>query len=107
MRMTKFLLIGLLFICATAFQSCKKSNPRTDEVFIRGNGTDGYNPTSITVARGTTITWSNKTGDVHTVTSDNGKFDSGDMSAGSQFVLTFSNPGSYPYHCKYHSMMKG
>lgn len=34
-------------------------------------------------------------------------FDSGNLSAGSQFTHTFTNTGSFGYHCKIHGGMTG
>lgn len=58
---------------------------------------------SITVPAGTTVTWSNVGRDPHTVTSDNGYFDSGVIIPGNgSFTWTFSSPGTYPYYCRFH-----
>ena len=71
--------------------------------------TYGYAPDSIVVVIGknNTVFWSN--GDVapHTVTSDTGVFDSGNMNSGDTFQYTFNTPGTYSYHCSYHSWMQG
>jgi len=65
-----------------------------------------FNPSSITIAKGTTLTWQNKDGFVHTSTSDQaGVWDSGDIQAGASKAVTFSTAGTFHYHCKYHSSM--
>jgi plastocyanin len=66
----------------------------------------GFNPGSITVKAGTTVTWTN-TGVTHTVTSNTGLFDSGHLGSGDTFTFTFSKAGTYAYHCAIHSSMKG
>jgi plastocyanin len=66
----------------------------------------GFNPGSITVKAGTTVTWTN-TGVTHTVTSNTGLFDSGHLGSGGTFTFTFSKAGTYAYHCAIHSAMKG
>lgn len=66
-----------------------------------------FNPSSITVTAGTTITWVNKDPITHTVTSDNGIFDSGNVSSGSSWPYTFPAAGTYTYHCKIHTYMTG
>ncbi|HEY8739629.1 MAG TPA: plastocyanin/azurin family copper-binding protein [Candidatus Dormibacteraeota bacterium] len=43
----------------------------------------------------------------HTVTADDGSFDSGTQSAGYVFTHTFTMPGTYSYHCSLHSGMVG
>lgn len=68
-------------------------------------------PATLTVTAGTIVTWTNKDNVGHTVTSDSGLFDSGAISSpglyssGGTFSYTFSTPGTYPYHCTYHSIM--
>jgi plastocyanin len=66
----------------------------------------GFNPGSITVKPGTTVTWTN-TGVTHTVTSNSGLFDSGHLGSGDTFTFTFSKAGTYAYHCAIHTGMKG
>jgi len=66
----------------------------------------GFNPGTITVKAGTTVTWTN-TGVTHTVTSNAGLFDSGHLGSGDTFTFTFSKAGTYAYHCTIHSSMKG
>jgi plastocyanin len=72
-----------------------------------------FAPATITVSAGTIITWTNNDSVAHTVTSDNGLFDSGAISApglysnGGTFSYTFATTGTYPYHCTYHSGMTG
>ncbi len=43
----------------------------------------------------------------HTVTADDGSFDSGTQSSGFVFSHTFRTPGTYAYHCTLHAGMKG
>ncbi len=69
-----------------------------------------FNPTTLTVTKGTAVTWVNKDGIVHTTTSDAGSsqmWDSGDMAGGATHSVTFNTPGTYPYHCTYHSVSYG
>ncbi len=64
-----------------------------------------FNPSSITVARGTTITWRNDDGAAHTSTSDSAGWDTGNMTAGATRTTTFNTPGTFRYHCTYHQAM--
>ena len=66
-----------------------------------------FSPATITVKVGTTVTWTNKDGTAHTVTSDTGAFDSGNLAANGKYSYTFSTAGTYPYHCTIHPYMKG
>jgi plastocyanin len=80
-----------------------KGGPGTNEVWIQGMA---FTPSTITVAAGTTIKWTNKDAVNHTVTSDTGLFESGSMGDGATFSLMFDTPGSFPYHCAVHPGMK-
>lgn len=66
-----------------------------------------FSPATITVKVGTTVTWTNKDGTTHTVTSDTATFDSGNLAANEKYSYTFSTAGTYPYHCTIHPYMKG
>lgn len=61
-----------------------------------------FQPAEITVAPGTTVVWTNDAGLPHSVTADDGTFDSGAMSGGDTFSWTFDEPGEYPYYCQFH-----
>ena len=66
----------------------------------------GFNPSSLTVKVGDTVTWTNTSGTPHTVTADDGSFDSGTVTASAPFQHTFSAAGTFAYHCTIHSSMK-
>lgn len=66
-----------------------------------------YAPATITVKVGTTVTWTNKDTVRHTVTADNGLFDSGLFGKGESFSYTFTEAGTYSYFCIPHTYMKG
>jgi plastocyanin len=61
----------------------------------------------VSVPPGTTITWTNKGPTVHTTTSDNGLWDSGDLQVGQSFSFMFTDPGVYWYFCRPHPFMRG
>ncbi len=66
-----------------------------------------FNPGSLTVPVNTTVTWTNKDGTIHTVTSDTGVFNSGNLSANGTFSFKFTAAGTYMYHCAIHTYMTG
>ena len=63
---------------------------------------NAFTPTDIGITAGTTLTWTNYGAMTHTVTADNGSFDSGDLGPGSSFSHTFNTPGIYNYYDRYH-----
>jgi len=66
-----------------------------------------FNPASLTATAGSTVTWTNSDSTAHTVTADDGSFDSKQIAAGQTFNQTFSKAGTFAYHCTIHSTMKG
>ena len=66
-------------------------------------------PATLTVAAGTTVTWSNAGPPTHTATSlaTPPVWDSGNIAGGAKYSHAFTKPGTYPYHCKIHPSMKG
>jgi plastocyanin len=65
-----------------------------------------FSPTPLNVKVGTKVTVTNKDGFDHTWTSDNGTWDSGHISSNQSYTFTFSQPGTYTYHCAIHTYMK-
>lgn len=79
-----------------------------------GSGTlvimDGsqFLPTTLRVRVGDTVTWRNDDSVAHTVTSDSGdELDSPLLSPGESWQHTFTQPGTYDYHCVPHPGMTG
>jgi plastocyanin len=66
-----------------------------------------FAPKDIEVPVGTTVDWTNDDPFAHTVTADDGAFDSGTMDAGQVFSLTFDEPGTFDYFCAVHPSMTG
>ena len=67
-----------------------------------------FQPSSLTIKRGTTVTWLNEDSVAHTVTSDDGKFpSSGNLNKAETYQFQFNSPGSFDYHCSPHPFMKG
>ena len=66
-------------------------------------------PATMDVAKGTTVTWTNKDTAKHTVTSGtrpakDGKFD-GQLDGAGVFSFTFTDAGTYAYYCSLHNSM--
>lgn len=73
------------------------------------SGKLSYTPGTITVVIGVnnTVVWVNQDTTKHTVTANGGSFNSGDILTGQSWSYTFTTPGTYTYHCLYHSWMTG
>jgi nitrite reductase (NO-forming) len=73
-----------------------------------------FDPPTLKVAKGTTVTWKNGDSTLHTVTSGTAEgnesgtsFDSSYLAGGKTFQWTFSTPGTFDYYCTLHPYMKG
>ncbi|MDH3247434.1 MAG: cupredoxin domain-containing protein [Acidimicrobiia bacterium] len=66
-----------------------------------------YLPGTITVARGSTLTFANTGALPHTITDRAGSFDSGIVMPGQSYRRTFSTAGTYEYFCTIHPEMSG
>jgi plastocyanin len=66
-----------------------------------------FGPETLTVAVGTTVTWTNRDDIPHTVVSTDGVFKSKVRDTDEQFAYTFAKAGTYPYYCSVHPKMTG
>jgi plastocyanin len=67
----------------------------------------GYSPSTVTIHVGDTVTWTNAGPLAHTVTADDGSFDSGSLNVGDTWSMTFQTAGTFTYYCTPHPWMKG
>jgi len=66
-----------------------------------------FAPATLTVKVGTTVTWTNRDEEPHTVAASDGSFHSPGMGTGATFSHTFSTAGKFDYVCSIHPMMHG
>jgi plastocyanin len=66
-----------------------------------------YGPKTVRIRAGQSVAWVNRDPLQHTVTADDGGWDSGVMDEGARYVRRFDTPGRYRYHCTPHPQMKG
>lgn len=119
--MNKRIIKPALFTCLVisvftiiGFYACSKSGSS----YGNGNGGGGNNTgntvsiknfafsaATLTVSSGTTVKWTNNDATAHTVTADDGSFDSGNIAPGGTFSHTFSAAGTTKYHCSIHTNM--
>ncbi|GEM_PF-4664628 len=93
-------LLGLLWLIVGA--TATTTSAADMAITIQGFA---FSPATITVPVGTKVTWTNKDPATHTVTSDTGLFDSKNLTTGGTFSFTFSQAGSFAYHCNIHPRM--
>jgi plastocyanin len=69
-----------------------------------------FDPSMLTVKTGTVVTWVNQDEAPHTIASDKGSpaaVFSDSLSTGASYTFTFTQPGTYAYHCSIHPSMRG
>jgi plastocyanin len=92
---------GFLSGCTQQQSTNNKSNTITIKDYF-------FDPPSLNVTKGTTVTWTNQGSAQHTVVSDTeGIFTSGQISNGQSFTYTFNTTGTFDFHCGNHPSMKG
>ena len=115
MRLSTAVLLGLALIASACGSSSNPSSPSPSSPATPSNGlvtvniqSFSYQPNPVTVKVGTQVNWLNKDSIDHTATADDGRFDNfvNAMSAHGAPV-TMSTAGTFEYHCKIHSNMRG
>ena len=103
-----------LVLLVGGLAACFSDRPTTAPESPGGGGASvaitnfAYVPPTLSVASGTTVTWTNGDNVGHTVTADDGNsFGSDLLGQGHTFQLTAPAPGTYAYHCSIHPFMKG
>jgi plastocyanin len=93
---------------ATAAPAASAPSAKAAAVTIKGFA---FSPATLTVDKGTVVTWTNNDGTTHTVTSGtnrtpDGKFDQ-EISNSTEASVTFDTLGTFEYFCRNHNTMKG
>jgi plastocyanin len=65
-----------------------------------------FAPAALEIRPGTTVTWTNRDEETHTITSATGAFASAGLGHDETFSQTFSKPGTYEYFCALHPKMR-
>lgn len=104
MKQTKHKVLATICIALvlTVVIQCKKTeigNPAENEIFLLYKL---FNPSSLTIKKGTTVKFSNKDNANHSATSSGGLFDSGKIESDESYSYTFNTAGTYNIFCKYH-----
>ena len=106
----RFPKVAVLVVAAASLFGCsapaveEAAAPVPNQVTVTDRA---YSPASITVGVGDTVTWVFDDGGMtHDVVADDKSFRSALMVSGS-FAHTFTEPGTYSYHCTPHPDMLG
>lgn len=97
--------LGSLMAGSTSLAaSAEADGARSAEVSIDNFS---FGPAQLTVAAGTTVTWTNHDDMVHNVVSEEKLFKSKALDTDETFSYTFVKPGTYAYFCSLHPRMTG
>lgn len=103
--MKKTWLIALI-ILSIAISGCTAQKTQTQPSTT--NAIDikdfAFNPDTITVTKGTTVTWTNKDSAPHTVKGT--AFTSETLNQGQSYSYTFNEAGTFEYQCGIHPSMR-
>jgi plastocyanin len=66
-----------------------------------------FDPATVTVNVGDSVTWTNDDGTAHTATAGDGSFDTGNIGGGQSATVTFDTAGTFAYVCSIHPQMAG
>jgi plastocyanin len=91
----------LAVVLLLAVASADKVTPKTVAI----DGTT-YQPSTLTVKVGESVTWQNKDPFPHTVTSKDAGFDSQSIAAGKSWNYKATKRGEFTYICSLHPTMK-
>jgi plastocyanin len=107
------IVIGIVFVIMVLISGC--TGPKQTEIpqstpnKITNTTVDisgfAFDPSTITVPRGTTITWTNRDSLPHTVTGD--LFGSGSIPQNGTYSHMFQDTGTFDYNCVVHANMQG
>ena len=103
------ILLAAAFACL-ALAGCSSSpadNPVGDQNATVTIKDFNFNPTTVNVHEGSSVEWTNSGAVGHTVTFDDGSYDSGTIDAGHKADHQFGKAGTYTYKCKIHPTMTG
>jgi plastocyanin len=102
-----FLILAVLISGCTGQKTETKTNNMTEKpntVLIKGFV---FDPATLTVTKGTTVTWMNMDSASHTVVATGNAFSSGNLNNGQSYVYTFNETGTFDYKCGIHPSMSG
>lgn len=111
-------LAGIIYFAAMASYSPSANMPSTpsntpsNTPAASGNAVTienfAFSPATLNVKVGDTVTWTNRDSAPHKIASDSGSELSSDtLSQGGTYSHTFTQAGTYDYHCAIHTSMKG
>jgi plastocyanin len=98
--------IALLLVGSPIVTATNTQQPSSATVEVKIDNFS-FGTQALTVAFGTTVTWTNRDDMPHTVDSSDGVFKSKVLDTDEKFSYTFAKAGIFPYFCSIHPKMTG
>ena len=99
-------MIAILLLSARSSSVSAKDQPSGAAAAVKIDNFS-FEPQTLTVAVGTTVTWTNRDDIPHTSVSTDGVWKSKVMDTDETFSYTFAKSGTYSYFCSIHPKMTG
>lgn len=109
--------LGFLLVALVVVVGCSGSNAGSGTTTTSGSAGEGshvvkmidisYQPQTLTIKAGDTVTWVNEDSVSHNAVADDGSWRTDVFGKGGSGSVTFDTPGTYPYACTLHAAMKG
>lgn len=97
----------LMFVLPVGAQGAGVESVPVQNVWSVSIGDNFFDPPDAAIDPGSTITWTNNGAVPHTVTADDGSFDSGVLNPGDSYTVAFDGQGTVTYYCAIHPEMRG
>lgn len=107
--MRTLLIVAIVFLSAVSCSKNNNNNNATNQVAMVDFS---FNPDSLSISVGDTVTWVNQGAYDHTTTSGevnspDGLWDSGAMAPGAKYSHVFAAAGNFHYYCALHGASNG
>lgn len=100
------ILSAIMILASSSPRSAVRAESKPDSVTEVKIGIDNFSfGPDVTIATGTTVTWTNRDDVPHVVASDSNLFKSKALDTDDRYSYTFTKPGTYVYYCTVHPRM--
>ena len=105
-RTVAFFAAALALLCWSMGTAAAADAPKAAAAHTVAIDGATFQPATLTIKAGDSVTWVNKDPFPHTVTSAAGGFDSHEIASGKSWKYTATKKGEFAYVCSYHPTMK-
>lgn len=99
--------LGPLLLATMMVTAASTDSVRAQEKAAINIDNFAFAPDTLTISRGTTVTWTNRDDIPHSIVEINNLFHSSAFDTNGTYSFTFNQTGTYDYVCGLHPHMKG